>query len=468
VENNRIENISIPFDVTNEQVIIVAACLDNEIRKGLTQRLRPDIFVVEKHKIIWDGMRELSRRDLDYDPATLHLITGGKVDVEYLKHLTSNASVLPPNLRHHAELLLWDRARIDCASGPLTEFLKLFKDPLCSPDKVKMACKGVLTALESNIFKHRAQDPTLLKDLSNKLLEAMRNETWPFNLPGLDHHENGYRRFNPGAAPGMTTVVTGCSGAGKSSFLCHVALAQGPGIKALDLKGLGRKVLFGAWEMQSEMLLNLMASLSLGIDRNMLFAGLLTKEEQKLLDEEKDYILSFIKFKDQPKGVSAAGKANLEALDDIYGMIADNNVEVAIFDLWERAFSFRYEYEEKTCLIRQQEIAKELKVHQILAAQQRLKDVEIRVDKRPTREGIKGSSGWVDISDTIIGTNLPALWKRVPNDTFEAVILKQRFGRWPLLVASPYDEKTGLIGNFHSEEYEQNSKTDIDNFFGKH
>lgn len=178
-------------------------------------------------------------------------------------------------------------------------------------------------------------------------------------------------------------------------------------------------------------------------------------------------ILSFIKFKEQPTGLRSQGKHNKEALDDIYGMVADNGVQVAFFDLWERAFSFRMEYEEKECLIRQQQIAKELGVHQFLLAQQRLKDVEVRPDKRPTREGIKGSSGWVDVGDTIIGTHLPALFKNIPNDTFEAIVLKQRYGKWPLLLTAPYDELTGVIGSFRSAVYSTDAQSDLDRFLGK-
>jgi hypothetical protein len=465
MSESRIENLSIPYDAVNEQVIIVAACMDSEIRKGLTQRLSSDTFVVEKHKVIWEGIRELSRKDLDYTPQTMHQVTGGKADIDYLSHICENAPTIPPNLRHHAELLMWDRARVDCATGPLTEFLKLFKDPLTPPDLVKSAARSVMASLEANVFKNRAQDPTLLKEASKTLLKSMREEAWPYNLPGLDNFENGYRRFNPGAVPKQSTVVTGVSGGGKSLLLGLIALAQGPGIKSLGVRGLGRRVLYGAWEMPPDMMLNILACQSLGFDRERLFAGLLSPDEERDLDNEKDHILSFIKFKEQPKGVGSAAKQNDAALDDIYGAISDNAAEIAIFDLWERAFSFRFEYEEKACLIRQQEIAKELKIHQFLAAQQRLKDIELRPDRRPTREGIKGSSGWVDIADTIMGTNIPALWKSVPNDTFELVILKQRYGKWPLLATSPYDERTGLIRKFSSAEYKQDAKSGIDQFF---
>ena len=80
-------------------------------------------------------------------------------------------------------------------------------------------------------------------------------------------------------------------------------------------------------------------------------------------------------------------------------------------------------------LIRQQAMLNEMGVHGILAQQQRLKDIELRPDKRPTREGIKGSGAWTEVPDNIIGVHRPALWKPVPDNVLEVDILKQRV-RW--------------------------------------
>lgn len=467
MDSTPVGTLNISYDASNEQVIIVAACFDADIRKGLTQRIRPEVFVIDKHRAIWDALRELSRKDLDYDPMTVHQISGGKADVEYLKQLCASTTAIPPNLSHHTRLLLWDRARVDCASGPLTDFLKLFKDPLTQASRLKSACKAVYLALDSSSIEHKALDPQILKDASNALLEAMRKASWPYNMPGLDLYENGYRRLNPGAQPGMTTIVTAVSGSGKSLFMMHLALAQGPGFRRAGIKGLGRKVLYGAWEMPPDMVLNLMACLSLGIERDKMFAGMLSEDEHRWLDAEKDYIQGWIKFKDQPK-VKAGPTQNQLAMDSIYGTVADNAIEVGFFDLWERAFSFRSEAEEREFLIKQQELGKELHIHQILAAQQRLKVVEMQQgqDKLPSRGTTKGSSAWVDIADTMVAPNMPALWKNVPNDTFELAILKQRYGKWPLMTAAPYDETTGFIGTFGTVDVRRAEVRPIDDFLG--
>ena len=87
----------------------------------------------------------------------------------------------------------------------------------------------------------------------------------------------------------------------------------------------------------------------------------------------------------------------------------------------------------------------EAKVHAILLAQQRLKDVEQRTDKRPTREGIMGSSEWVQIADTILALHRPALFKAIADDKLELVVWKQRKGPWPLCVEFDWDPEFGSI-----------------------
>ncbi len=90
-------------------------------------------------------------------------------------------------------------------------------------------------------------------------------------------------------------------------------------------------------------------------------------------------------------------------------------------------------------------MAEELQVHVIMAHQQRHKDVEQRSDKRPTREGIKGSGAWLETAHNVFAPHIPAKWKRVPDDKFEVFILKQRDGDWPLGIEFEWEPEYGRI-----------------------
>jgi len=97
----------------------------------------------------------------------------------------------------------------------------------------------------------------------------------------------------------------------------------------------------------------------------------------------------------------------------------------------------------------------ELGVHAVLLQQQRLKDIESRPDKRPTREGIKGSGAWVEVPDTIIGVHRPALFKRIDDTVLECFVLKQRHGRFPLGVEFRWEPESGMISGGTAIDYDR-------------
>jgi hypothetical protein len=101
-----------------------------------------------------------------------------------------------------------------------------------------------------------------------------------------------------------------------------------------------------------------------------------------------------------------------------------------------------------------QAMTDKLGIHSVLAAQQRLKDIEQRPDKRPTREGVKGSGAWTEVADNMIGVHRPAHWKRVEDNTLEAIVLKQRYGMWPLAVELDLDPTRGTISGGRSVPYD--------------
>jgi len=153
-------------------------------------------------------------------------------------------------------------------------------------------------------------------------------------------------------------------------------------------------------------------------------------------------------------------------LDILHGYIADSGCEVFIADLWKRLLRDASPEAEEDALIRQQSMAEETRTHGILLQQQRLKDVEQREDKRPTREGIKGSGAWIEVPDTIIGVHRPALWKRMDDNKLEGIVLKQRYGKWPLAVEFDWDAERGSITGGRPIDYDRPGEvTELDSDF---
>jgi hypothetical protein len=247
--------------------------------------------------------------------------------------------------------------------------------------------------------------------------------------------------------PGKLTTITAISGGGKSTITALIALLQA---RMCAERGSG-KVLYGSWEMPPADTLELMACISTGIPRRRVKTGQITVAELELILSTMEAIKEWVKFVDMPfhkeRGVR---HTHDEVLDVLHGYIADSGASLAIFDLWRRAFRrMKDESDEQEALYRQQAIAEETNCHCILVQQQRLKDIEVRQNPIPTREGIKGSSAWVDVSDTILGIHLPGLMKRVSRNVIQIHVLKQRFGRWPLTIEYQWD---GDIVKMHSPQ----------------
>jgi KaiC/GvpD/RAD55 family RecA-like ATPase len=281
---------------------------------------------------------------------------------------------------------------------------------------------------------------------------------YPTGIPGLDFYPvdslddngndvSGQPLLVPGLEPGKVTTVTAISGGGKSTIVALLALQQA---RMYAEAGHGR-VLYGAWEMPPADVLELMACISTGIQRSRVKTGQITEIEWELLCDRMDAIAQYIKFVDMPFGKERGVRhTHDEVLDVIHGYIADSGASLAIFDLWRRAFRrMKDESDEQEALYRQQAIAEETNCHCLLVQQQRLKDIEIRQNPIPTREGVKGSSAWVDVSDTMLGVYLPGLMKRVSRNVIQLLVLKQRYGRWPLTLEYQWD---GDIVHLHSAQ----------------
>lgn len=430
-------------DLVNEQVVISACLVDEDSRKAVISKVSGSPFQEPKHKVIWEAVVELERRHLDFDIASLHSVSGCTVDIGYVETLLAARPEAPPNLQYHIECLLWDAARAKAVTGPIAALVEAIKDPGCQPDKVKSVAAQIVSCLD----EHRSTD--CLVDPDSLIANQMRDikarssgvAVYNYGIPGLDVDlQTKESRLTPGAFPGGITVVTGVSGSGKSTLSARIGLG---------LARLKRRVLVGAWEVSSGITLELMACMSLKIPRVRAMAGDLTPEEHVKLEATMHAISKYVRFMSNPfrrkKGSASSRPSNDRNLDIIRGHIDSYAPDVFIADLWRRCLAKTEPDDEEEALIAQQAMAEETKCHCILVQQQRLKDVEQRQDKRPTREGIKGSSAWVEVADTILGVHRPALWKSIPDDTLEVCVLKQRFGKWPISVEMSFDPAGGFI-----------------------
>jgi replicative DNA helicase len=447
--------VKVPMpDLVNEVVCIAAALVDHDARKRLLTLLSIDNFFGRSHPEIWTIVTELERRGLAYDPATVRQLSGATVDTDYLDSLIQQRPVAPPNLDHHIDVMRWDRARVEGIRGPVAGFLEALRDPQAPPERVRALARQVGGAFDHGGALAYLRDPQGLVTEQRDVIRRRRagHAVYPFGIDGFDVYADGpnagqYRAV-PGTAPGKITVVTGVPGSGKTQVTNQIVLAQ------VEQQ---RRVLYGAWEMGSGMSLESLAQRSLRISRTRLQIGQITDEEEAALGQEMERLAGWVRFFEIPFGAKPEKKQRLTErnLDLIHEYLELIRPDVFVADLWRRAVQQLDPDEEELALYRQQAMASTLKVHCILLHQQNMKILESRVDKQPSRETLKGSGAWVEVPDTLIGTHRDALFKSVPDDTQRLILMKQRFGVWPLAVDCSYDPETGLIWDGRCAEYDR-------------
>lgn len=456
----------VPLDPFNERVVLAATMVARSAADELLPAIPPDHFHARGHARAWEVLREMQRRGLYYDPQTVQQMSGGEVDVEYLEALAKERPERPPNLRHHVDALRWDKARVDSARGPLAALLAAYKDVTSPPDKLRSLAMLLSSALAGYGSDAYLQSTADVARAHARILRDRRtgDACYGYGVPTLDVYadgpEHGNPRLVPGSAPGCATLITGVSGAAKTSVTCRLVL---------EMARLGRRVLIGAWEQGEGMTLELIAALSLDMARSDVSRGRYNEDDERALLAEMERLGEWIRFFRLPFGRARAerGGANDRQIDLIAQVVADSRCEVFVADLMRRAMKETKPDDEEQFLYRLQDEGKRLGVHQLWLHQMRLKDVETRPDKRPTREGMKGSSAWVEVPDTILGLHRPALWKDVPDNRIEVIVLKQRYDRWPIAVELDWDPEFVTLENGRSIEYVRpGEESELDTFLG--
>lgn len=451
----------IEFDSINERIIIGSAMCNKHTLHKLCQNVQVDHFQVKEHRAIWSVLREIKRRDLipTVDVASQ---LDEHLPLEYLKDLVEEINEVDPNLDHHLDRLDWDRARIQAIMGPIASIIDTIKDPNADPEKVKTIAKQIGTHFDSYKSTAYLRDPDELVDTVMRTFAERRKgrAVYPYGIQGFDNYEpdeNGCvkPRMSPGAAPGQCTVVAGVPGCGKSTFVANMVI---------ELAKQRRKVLYGSWEMNAPITLELLACIHLGYSRSDPMHWHITEEQEEKLKETMIRMSKYIRFFDNPFNRKKKTRSSNEMnLDIIQATIEAAGCDIFVADLWRRSLVDLDPSAEEQALIRQQAICEETKVHGVLVQQLRAKDIEQRTDQRPTRESIKGSGGWIEIPDTIICLYRPTLTKPTnPDNTLEAHILKQRFGKWPIAVEMDWDPDHGKVSNGRTLPMDQIVNNEID------
>lgn len=450
--------VDIPNDPVNEQVVLAAMMVaDPETCDRLLSRAPVDSFYSKSHKQVRAVIGEARRKGLrEMDPATLGRLDP-EVDIRVLERLPELRPDVPDNINFHVDTLMWDWRRAQATQGPVQSLLESLQNPNEEPERVRSIARQVAAAFEGDHGQARfLRDPEqVISEAMTSLRRRAAGEAfYPFGIQDLDFDEGGGRRCRPGAMPGLTTILTGMSGSGKTTFAAHMILG---------LYHQNRKVLVGAWEVRAPMTLELLATLELGWSRSRTLDGksntvqtdndgyaALTEEELEAIEREMRNISRYVRFVENPftRGSVRGGdrRSNDDYLDILEDHIEASGAEVVLLDLFDRVLCDRRPDDEQEAIWRVLEMANKLQVHNVLVHQQLVKGDQVRADKKPSLAGLKGSSAYVDAGAIILAPHIPARFKAMTDDRFELYGLKLRYAP-PFAIEFEWEPDTGQIAN---------------------
>jgi replicative DNA helicase len=436
------------YDPGNEALVLRAAislAQDQEQRikyRALVHAIGADEFLVGQHCSLWRALRRVADGNLDYTPETfrqLLSLEASPVGDDYLIELESSAEIAP-NLDFHVQTLRWDATRARVMKGALPDLVGDLTDPKVPIDRAVASARAVVRALEGGSgrrYIHRQEE--LAVEYSAMLRQRQtQGNFFPTGFEAVDEH------LSEGFAPGNTAIITGLSGSGKSTFAAKLAI---------NMAKIGRKPLVCAWEMKAYSTLDLMVAMLTRIPLETIIKGKYSSDELARLDRANEWINKRIRFMENAFFGQVATRtdgrkerrSNDRNLDILEGYIAESGCDEVIMDLWDRLLADQSPDGVTDALYRQQAMHAEYNVHGTLLVQLRLKDVERRADKRPTRESIKGVGTFVEVADLIFGIHRDGQSKDVPDDTIECICLKQRKGRLNWAIRFGWDGATCQI-----------------------
>lgn len=438
------------IDAGNEAALAKASIADATTRRLLVRKLDAGLFQVPAYAALWRALRAMVDQGLEYDRETVRRLLraeGSDEDACALDALEDSALV-PENLDWHVATLNFDAARAHVARVSLPAFIEQLRDPKGTPADLAASALAMQRAVASSAERGGVKRPLdVARGYRAELARrCAAQQFWATGIDAVDTH------LSLGAAPGKTWCIVGLSSSGKSAFVL--------GKLVLSLVRRRRRVALCAWEINTNPALDVMCSAATGVPLTNILRGTLTDEERASVETVSDYLARHVRFVEKKfwRTIAAAKDArrpsNDRQLDLLEGYMAELDCDVWVYDLWERIL-VDLSYEGVTrALYRMQELHQDYDVCGAIVQQILLKDVEKRRDKRPTRDGIKGTGAYVEVPDVLLGVHREAQFKQVPNDSMEVICMKQRDGDAPWAVRFGWDGARVAITGGEDVEYD--------------
>ena len=385
-----------PQNIEAEQAVLGAMLLEKQAIVAATELLKSDDFYREAHKLVFEAMVELARRDEAVDLVTVveQLKKTEKLEkAGGIAFVTSLANAVPTaaNVKYHAKIVL-EKAQLRNLINTTTEIAGMaYEDVEEIGDLMEKAEKDILKVTG----RGTSFDFTPIGELVIDVFEKVEKRSQEKNaLTGLASGFRDLDRLTSGFQPSDLILVAARPSMGKTAFTLNIA-----SYVAVKLK---QPVAFFSLEMSNVQLVQRMLCAEGAIDSQALRAGELTDDDWKRLIIASDRLTKAPIYIDDTPGITVAElRAKARRIKSDHGL---SLVVIDYLQLMQGRSS-------KNSDNRQQEIseisrslkalARELGVP-IIALSQLSRSVESRTIKRPMLSDLRESGSLEQDADIVM------------------------------------------------------------------
>ena len=382
-----------PQDIDTETACLASVLLSREALFKVTEILQPEDFYLEKHRIIYDAITELERKNLPIDLTTLKQrlvdnkrfeLVGGDAGLVTLYQSVSTSANAEFYAKRIRELSL-RRKLIDVSAESIEKCFDSSRDTI-----------EVIDEIEQNIFKvtekrissdYRSLDAVLLETLQDigKWFETKRIVT------GV---ASGFRRLDElltGFHGSELIIIAARPGMGKTAFALNLVVNA-----AIKEKN---GVLFFSLEMPATQLAMRMLCIESRVDSQKVRTGHIGGDEMKKLFQASEKLSKGSIFIDDTPSVSImelrAKARRLHQKSPLGLIIVDYLQLVTTISRVDR----HLQVAEISRLLKQ--LARELNVP-VIALSQLSRAVESRTDQKPTLADLRESGSLEQDADVVM------------------------------------------------------------------
>ncbi len=385
-----------PQNIEAEQAVLGAMLLEKSAITAATELLCVDDFYREAHRLVFEAIVELAKRD---EAADLVTVTEQLKKTEKLEKaggiafVTSLANVVPTaaNIKYHANIVL-EKAQLRNLINTTTEIAgEAYEDVEEIGALMDKAEKAILRVTGRGTSFNFTPIGKLVIDVFEKVEKRSQDKN---ALTGLASGFLYLDRLTSGFQPSDLILVAARPSMGKTAFTLNIATYV-----AVKLK---QPVAFFSLEMSNEQLVQRMLCAEGGIDSQALRAGELTDEDWKHLIIASDRLTKAPIYIDDTPGITVSElRAKARRIHSKYGL---SLVIIDYLQLMQGRSSRNSDN-------RQQEIseisrslkalARELGVP-VIALSQLSRSVESRTIKRPMLSDLRESGSLEQDADIVM------------------------------------------------------------------